>query len=136
MGPPYSFIFKSMTEMKIFLKPFFWEIRTVKLPEGQVPFVDKNVATAVGYTKADKVMKQHVETDDSWGTKSVHQVKKEITLIANLLLMVMQKHIKRTWNFSRLATMYRIMLMYYVSSYSSFDALEKDCIVSIQKKVS
>jgi IMP cyclohydrolase len=29
-----------------------------------VPFVDKNVATAVGYVKADKVMKQHVETDD------------------------------------------------------------------------
>ncbi len=38
----YSFNFKSMTEMKIFLKPFFREIRTVKLPEGQVPFVDKS----------------------------------------------------------------------------------------------
>jgi prophage antirepressor-like protein len=54
-----------MTEIQIFRNPLFGEVRTVKLPEGQVPFVDKNVATAVGYTKADKVMKQHVETDDN-----------------------------------------------------------------------
>ena len=35
-----------------------------------------------------------------------------VTLIANLLLMVIQKRIKRTWSFSGLATMIRIMLMY------------------------
>ena len=49
-----------------------------------------------------------------------------VTLIANLLLMAMQKRIKRTWNFSGLATMYRIMLMYYVTPYSFFEAPEKD----------
>ncbi len=49
-----------------------------------------------------------------------------VTLIANLLLMVMQKRIKRTWSFSGLATMYRIMLMYYVDPYSFFEAPEKD----------
>ena len=38
-----------------------------------------------------------------------------VTLIANLLLMVMQKRIKRAWSFSALATMVRIMLMYYVN---------------------
>ena len=50
------------------------------------------------------------------GENIVHHV--WITLIANLLLMVMQKRIKRTWSFSGLATMYRIMLMYYVNPYS------------------
>ena len=49
-----------------------------------------------------------------------------VTLIANLLLMVMQKRIKRTWSFSGLATMDRIMLMYYVNPYSFFEAPEKD----------
>ena len=49
-----------------------------------------------------------------------------VTLIANLLLMVMQKRIKRPWSFSGLATMYRIMLMYYVNPYSFFEAPEKD----------
>lgn len=49
-----------------------------------------------------------------------------VTLIANILLMVMQKRIKRTWSFSGLATMYRIMLMYYVNPYSFFEAPEKD----------
>ena len=34
-----------------------------------------------------------------------------VTLIANLLLMVLQKRIKRNWSFSNWATMVRIMLM-------------------------
>ena len=49
-----------------------------------------------------------------------------VTLIANLLLMVMQKRLKRTWSFSGLATMVRIALMYYVDFYSLFNNPEKD----------
>lgn len=49
-----------------------------------------------------------------------------VTLIANLLLMVMQKRIKRAWSFSALATMVRIMLMYYVNPYTFFECPEKD----------
>ncbi len=36
----------------------------------------------------------------------------EVTLIPNLLLLVMQKHVRRTWSLSGLATVVRIMLMY------------------------
>ena len=49
-----------------------------------------------------------------------------VTLIANLLLMVMQKGLKRQWSFSGLATMVRITLMYYVDFYSLFNNPEKD----------
>ena len=49
-----------------------------------------------------------------------------VTLIANLLLMVIQKRIKRSWSFSGLATMVRIMLMYYVNCYTFFEEPEKD----------
>lgn len=49
-----------------------------------------------------------------------------VTLIANLLLMVIQKRIKRTWSFSGLATMVRIMLMYYVNCYTFLEEPEKD----------
>ena len=49
-----------------------------------------------------------------------------VTLIANLLLMVMQKQLKRTWSFSGLATMVRITLMNYVDFYSLFNFPEKD----------
>lgn len=49
-----------------------------------------------------------------------------VTLIANLLLMVIQKRIKRTWGFSGLATLVRIMLMYYVNCYTFLENLEKD----------
>ena len=49
-----------------------------------------------------------------------------VTLIANLLLMVIQKRIKRTWSFSGLATMMRIMLMYYVNCYTFLENPGKD----------
>ncbi len=51
-------------DIQIFRNPLFGEVRTVKLPEGQVGFVGKDVATALGYAKADKAINQHVETDD------------------------------------------------------------------------
>ena len=56
-----------------------------------------------------------------------------VTLIANLLLMIVQKRIKRTWSFSGLATMYRIMLMYYVNPYSFFEAPEKDWVKLLEE---
>ena len=49
-----------------------------------------------------------------------------VTLIANLLLMVMQRRIRRSWSFSNLATMFRIMLMYYVNCYTFFEQPEND----------
>ena len=51
-----------------------------------------------------------------------------VTLIANLLLMVLQRRIKRPWSFSGLATMVKNMLMYYVNVYTFFEEPEKDWI--------
>ena len=59
-----------------------------------------------------------------------------VTLIANLLLMVMQKRIKRTWSFSGMATMFRIMLMYYVNFYTFFEEPEKDWLTILEKEKS
>ena len=42
-------------------------------------------------------------------------------LIANLLLTIMQKSLKRTWSFSGLATRVRILLMYYIDFNSFFE---------------
>lgn len=49
-----------------------------------------------------------------------------VTLIANLLLMVLKRRIKRSWSFSGLATMVRIMLMYYINLNTFLEAPEKD----------
>jgi IS4 transposase len=49
-----------------------------------------------------------------------------VTLIANLLLMVMQRGLTRPWSFSGLATMVRITLMYYIDFHSFFNHPEKD----------
>lgn len=49
------------------------------------------------------------------------------TLIANLLLMVIQKRVKnKTWSFSGLATIIRITLMYYINCYTFLEEPEKD----------
>ena len=56
-----------------------------------------------------------------------------VTLIANLLLLVMQKRIKRPWSFSGLATMFRIMLMYYVNCYTFLENPEKDWAALMEK---
>ena len=49
-----------------------------------------------------------------------------VTLIANLLIMVIPKRIKRPWSVSELTTMLRLMLMYYVNGYTFLEEPEKD----------
>lgn len=56
-----------------------------------------------------------------------------MTLIANLMLMVMQKGLKRQWSFSVLTTMVRITLMYYVDFYSLFNNPEKEWNIILSK---
>ncbi len=74
-----------------------------------------------------KQMKQNFPLKYFYG-ESANAIKIQIrvTLIANLLLMVMQRGLKRSWSFSSLATMVRINLMYYVDFYSLFNHPEKD----------
>ena len=72
-------------------------------------------------------MKQNFPLKDFYG-ESANAIKIQIwvTLIANLLLMVMQKGLTRKWSFSGLATMVRITLMYYVDFHSLFNNPDKD----------
>ena len=49
-----------------------------------------------------------------------------VTLIANLLLTLMQRSVKRPWSFSGMATMTRILLMYYVDYRRFFENPEKE----------
>ena len=74
-----------------------------------------------------KQMKQNFPLKYFYG-ESANAIKIQIwvTLIANLLLMVMQRGLTRSWSFSGLATMVRINLMYYVDFYGLFNHPEND----------
>lgn len=48
------------------------------------------------------------------------------TLIANLILTLLQKSLKRRWSFSGLATMVRIVLMYYINLNTFFESPDED----------
>ena len=49
-----------------------------------------------------------------------------VTLIANLLVSLLQSRLERRWSFSGLATMLRISLMYYLNIYTFFNKAEED----------
>lgn len=49
-----------------------------------------------------------------------------VTLIANLLMTLLQKRLNRSWSFSGLATMVRIVLMYYINLNNFFESPDED----------
>lgn len=49
-----------------------------------------------------------------------------VTLIANLLLSLLQSSLERNWSFSGLATMVRMVLMYYLNLYKFFNQPDAD----------
>ena len=57
-----------------------------------------------------------------------HAIKIQIwvTLIANLLMTLLQQKLKRRWSFYRLATMVRIVLMYYINLDSFLEKPDED----------
>lgn len=56
-----------------------------------------------------------------------------VTLIANLLLMLLQKGTTRSWSFSGLATIVRIMLMYYIDVQGFLEHPERDWEEALEK---
>ena len=81
-----------------------------------------------------KQLKQNFPLKYFYG-ESANAIKIQIwvTLIANLLLMVIKKRIKRSRSFSGLASMVRIMLMYYVNCYTFLEEPEKDWAKMVQE---
>ncbi|NDV80318.1 IS4 family transposase [Dysgonomonas sp. 511] len=80
-----------------------------------------------------KQMKQNFPLKYFYG-ESANAIKIQIwvTLVANLLLMIMQRGLTRSWSFSGLATMVRINLMYYVDFYSLFNNPGKDWEMALE----
>lgn len=74
-----------------------------------------------------KQMKQNFPLKYFYGERAnAIKIQIWVTLLANLLLMVIQRELTRSWSFSGLATMVRINLMCYVDFYSLFNHPEKD----------
>ncbi len=76
-----------------------------------------------------KQLKQNFQLRYFYGD-SVNAIESQIwvVMIANLLLTVLQKSLKRPWAFSNLATTIRIVLMNYYDLYSFLEKPEKDWV--------
>ena len=73
-----------------------------------------------------KQLKQNFTLKYFYGD-SVNAIQTQIwvTLIANLLLTLIKRRVKRKWAFSNMATMVRQMLMYYIDLYRYLEEPEK-----------
>lgn len=82
-----------------------------------------------------KQLKQNFPLKYFYG-ESINAIQTQIwvTLIANLLLTVIKKKVKRDWSFSNLVTMVRQTLMYYINLYSFCENPEKAWLEIIQKR--
>jgi len=83
-----------------------------------------------------KQLKQNFPLRYFYG-ESANAIKIQVwcTLIANLLLMLIKCKVKKSWSFSGLATMIRILMMYYVSYKSILEYPEKDWDVMVEKVI-
>ena len=74
-----------------------------------------------------KQIKQNLPLRYFYG-ESANAIKIQIwvTLIANLLLSMLQTSLERSWSFSGLATMVRIVLMYYLNMQTFFNQPDAD----------
>ena len=86
--------------------------------------------------KLFKQLKQNFPLRYFYG-ESANAIKIQVwcTLIANLLMMIIKCSVKRSWSFSGLATMVRILLMYYVNYKSILEYPEKDWDVRIEEVI-
>ena len=75
-----------------------------------------------------KQLKQNFPLKYFYGD-SVNAIESQIwvTLIANLLLSVVKRRVKRAWSFSNLTTMINQMLMNYIDLYKYLQNPEKEC---------
>lgn len=79
-----------------------------------------------------KQLKQNFPLKYFYG-ESVNAIKIQIwvTLIANLLLTIVRKRVKREWSFSNLVTMVRQTMMNYINIYSFCEDPEKAWLENI-----
>src|SRR5690606_34002948 len=82
-----------------------------------------------------KQLKQNFPLKYFYGA-SVNAIQTQIwvTPIANVLLTVIKKKVKRDWSFSNLVTMVRQTLMYYINLYSFCENPEKAWLDIIQER--
>lgn len=76
------------TEAQVFNHGMFGSLRTMEMPDGQIGFVGKDVAIALGYKNASDAIYSHVDEEDKtssviYGAGSNYKAK---TTIINELL--------------------------------------------------
>lgn len=81
-----------------------------------------------------KQIKQNFPLRYFYGESSnVIKIQIWVTLIANPLMTLLQRHLTRRWSFSGLATMVRIVLMYYINLNTFFERPDEDLKLLLQE---
>ena len=94
------------TEIKIFTSDIFGEIRTCQV-NNQIMFVGKDVATALGYSNSQKVIRDHVDDDDKLTERFVLSGQARSVIIINesgLYALILSSKLPQAKAFKRWVT--------------------------------
>lgn len=95
------------TAIQVFNNPQFGEIRTLADNDGNILFVGKDVAKALGYTNPRKAIREHVDKEDKMGEQNVPHGLKPNTVIINesgLYSLILSSKLPQAKQFKRWVT--------------------------------
>jgi len=95
------------TNIQIFKHEMFGDIRTMTDEKGEIFFVGKDVAKALGYSNPLKAIRDHVDAEDKQGERIVHSGQGRTTIIINesgLYALVLSSKLEQARVFKRWVT--------------------------------
>ena len=123
----------------------FGELRTVTMPDGQIGFVGKDVARALGYKNASNAILSHVEDDDKMlmmiqtaDTQNAHLLNKTKTAViseSGLYSLILSSKKAEAKEFKHWVTSVVLVQIRQTGSYSSEGQEENSTILLLRKAV-
>ncbi len=122
----------------------FGELRTVIMPDGQIGFVGKDVARALGYNNASKAIMAHVEDEDKMlmqlPTDSqignlLRSVKTAVISESGLYSLILSSKKEEAKMFKRWVTSVVLVQIRQTGSYSAEEGQENETITTLRKAV-
>ncbi len=126
-----------------FKHEIFGELRTVIMPDGQIGFVGRDVAKALGYTNASKAIMAHVEEEDkmlmmleaqSQNGILLNKTKTAVISESGLYSLILSSKKAEAKEFKRWVTSDVLVQIRKTGSYSSAEGQEENSTILLLRK--
>ena len=139
-------IYKNFMKVTTFKHEIFGELRTVIMPDGQIGFVGKDVARALGYKNASNAILSHVEeedkmlmmikTADTQNGDLLNKTKTAVISESGLYSLILSSKKAEAKEFKHWVTSVVLVQIRQTGSYSAEEGQENETISMLRKAVS